>query len=95
MNFSRTSALEPADWYWETREELRRARAKFPRPDLLTLALAEESGEVVQAVLELRNGKPGASREKIRTECIQTMAMCVRLMEEGDPVVIPEVPCGD
>lgn len=82
-------------WHFDVLNEVARARGLHPKPDLLTLALAEEAGEVVQAVLNLREGKPGASREAIRKECIQTMAMCVRLMEEGDPVVMPEVPCGD
>lgn len=77
-------------WVRLVQEELVRARAKFPDPDHLTLALAEEAGEVVKAVLDLRFGKPGATREALHAEIIQTIAMCVRLLEEGDPAVLGE-----
>lgn len=85
----------PPQWQLEVAAELRYARKRFPMPDLLVLALAEEAGEVVKAALDMRAAKPGASREALRKECIQTIAMAVRVMEEGDPLVIPEVPCGD
>ena len=77
-------------WVRPVVEELARARAKFPSPDHLTLALAEESGEVVKAMLDLRSGKPGATLEDVHGELIQTIAMCVRLLEEGDPAVLGE-----
>lgn len=79
-------------WVRPVVEELARARAKFPRPDHITLALAEESGEVVKAMLDLRNGKAGATLQDVHGEIIQTMAMCVRLLEEGDPAVLPVIP---
>lgn len=85
----------PPIWQLEVAAELRFARRWFPKPDLLVLALAEEAGEVVKAALDLRAGKPLASPEALRKEIIQTIAMAVRLLEEGDPLVIPEVPCGD
>jgi NTP pyrophosphatase (non-canonical NTP hydrolase) len=69
-------------------EELGRARAKFPTSAHRTLALMEEAGEVVKAALDLHNRKPGATLEALHTEIIQTMAMCVRLLEEGDPTVL-------
>lgn len=78
-------------WVAEVLAELVRARIKFPEPDLLGMALAEEAGEVMKEMLDLRSGKPGASVAEIHKECIQTMAMCVRLMEEGDPAVLPGI----
>jgi hypothetical protein len=73
-------------WVRPVMEELVRARAKFPSVDHLTLALAEESGEVVKAVLDLREGK--GTKAELHSEIIQTIAMCVRLLEEGDPTVL-------
>ena len=81
--------LIPA-WVIPVQEELARARAKFPTAEHRTLALAEEAGEVVKAVMDLANGKPGATRAALNAEIIQTMAMCVRLLEEGDPAVLGE-----
>lgn len=85
----------PPQWQLEVAAELRYTRRKYPNPDLLTMALGVEAGEAMQAAMKLRVGAPGASREALRKECIQTIAMAVRVMEEGDPLVIPEVPCGD
>ncbi len=81
-------------WLSEVEAELQRARAKFPGADHLLHALAEEAGEVTKETLDLYAGKPDASPEKIRRECIQTIAMCVRLMEEGDPMVRLAPLCG-
>ena len=75
-------------WVRLVQDELARARAKFPRADHLTLAMAEESGEVVKAMLDLRAGK--GTLAELHAEIIQTMAMCVRLLEEGDPAVLGE-----
>lgn len=82
----------PPIWQLEVAAELRLARRWFPKPDLLVLALAEEAGEVVKAALDLRVGKPTASHAALRKELIQTIAMAVRLLEEGDPLVIPALP---
>jgi hypothetical protein len=82
-------ALLPA-WVPLVQAELLRARAKFPGSEHRTLALMEEAGEVVKAALDLHNRKPGATREALHAEIIQTMAMCVRLYEEGDPGVLGE-----
>lgn len=82
-------------WVPRVMAEVDRARALFPESEHRTLALSEEAGEVVKAVLDLRNGKAGASWAKVETEIIQTMAMCVRLLEEGDPTVLPVVPDGE
>lgn len=65
--------------------EVERARAKFLSPDHLTLAFAEESGEVVKAILDFKHGK--AHIEDVQKEMVQAMAMLIRLAEEGDPTV--------
>lgn len=70
------------DWIRDVADELARARKKFPGTDLLTTAFAEEAGERVKAILDNYNGKAS----DIYTEAIQTIAMVVRLLEEGDPV---------
>jgi NTP pyrophosphatase (non-canonical NTP hydrolase) len=58
----------------QTRDELIRARRKFPNQDLSTtmLALVEELGEVAEAILQ----KQGPGR--IREELIQLAAMATR-----------------
>ena len=83
--------------FWaEVEREVARARAKFPAPDHLTLALAEEAGEVVKAVLDHRNAArrdqvPWVDRSPLQQavlgELVQTAAMVLRLAEEGDPQV--------
>lgn len=65
--------------------EANRARGLFPHPNHLTLALAEEAGEITKAVLDHRQGK--ADLASVRKEIVQTMAMCLRLATEGDPTV--------
>ena len=70
--------------YWEVEKELERARSKFPEPDLLVTAFAEEAGEVVKAALDHYAGK--GELVEVKKEIIQCMAMCIRLLEEGDPI---------
>ena len=70
--------------YSAVNAEVERARFKFPCPDLLVTAFTEEFGEAIKAILDYRAGKGGITA--VRTELIQTMAMCVRLLEEGDPI---------
>lgn len=71
-------------------DELARARKKFPKPDFLVTALAEESGEAIRASLEVlystRLGGGQKARAALVKEIVQTMAMCVRLFQEGDPI---------
>lgn len=82
-----------ADLLIEVAAEVERARKLFPDPTLLTMALAEEAGEVTKAVLDMRQGK--ATRHDLRKEIRQTMAMCIRLAEEGDPAagLLPVIDC--
>lgn len=61
----------------EVRAELIRARAKFPGDRIMTLALAEEFGEMCKAVLD----EPAAN---VRKEAVQTAAMAARVVLDGD-----------
>ncbi|WP_337056333.1 DUF4406 domain-containing protein [Pseudomonas sp. USHLN015] len=61
----------------EVRAELKRARSKFPGDRLMTLALAEEFGELCKAVLD-------ESAENVRKEAVQTAVMCCRVVLDGD-----------
>ena len=67
-------------------QEIARARRKFPRSDYLTTALTEEHGEAVRAILEHLHDPSDAKRGEVRKELIQTAAMCIRLLMEGDPI---------
>lgn len=62
--------------------EIQRARSKFPKNDKMLAALNEEAGEVTRAMLQHHYGKGTAA--DVFKECIQTMAMCCRLIQEGD-----------
>jgi NTP pyrophosphatase (non-canonical NTP hydrolase) len=64
----------------QQREEVARARQKFPDQDGMTLflALAEEVGEVAQAILQKR------SAADIEAEVVQVAAMAQRLWTECD-----------
>lgn len=65
------------------RTELQKARIKFPDNRHLLHAFAEEAGEVTKAFLDSNQGK--ADEAQIIRELIQTIAMAVRLLQEGDP----------
>lgn len=64
------------------RDELARARAKFPSANFSTLALVEEVGELAQAVLKVRAGK--WHRTRVFDEAIQVAAMAMRVALEVD-----------
>jgi hypothetical protein len=61
----------------EVRAELLRARAKFPGDRIMTIALAEEFGELCKAVLDERAAN-------VRKEAVQTAVMCARVVLDGD-----------
>lgn len=65
----------------KVRAEVIRARQLFPGDRIMTLALAEEFGELVKAVLD-------ESSENVRKEAIQTAAMAARVVLDGDSSVI-------
>jgi len=70
--------------------ELNRARNKFPSAFNLNFALMDEVGELVAAQMQ----KPSDEdlipyyNMNIRKEAIQVMAMCVRIIEEGDKSLV-------
>lgn len=74
--------------------EVKRAQAKFPSSDHMTLAVAEESGELVRAVCELRIAwERGVTVEEYRAlsaeihkEGVQTVCTIFRLLTEGDQI---------
>ena len=84
----------PSEIYDAVEAELDKARDKFPDPDFLTTAMAEEAGEAVRAILnhmyaagaQPEGFKHEKEREAVRKELIQTTAMCVRLLQEGGPI---------
>ncbi|AGR89080.1 hypothetical protein CHA_P10126 [Pseudomonas phage CHA_P1] len=61
----------------EVRTELLRARSKFPGDRIMTIALAEEFGELCKAVLD----EPAAN---VRKEAVQTAVMAARIVLDGD-----------
>lgn len=65
-------------FFEEVKKEVIRARKKFPSKDNLSLAaLSEEYGELVKASLD----EPFVN---VKKEAIQTVAMVVRLLFDGD-----------
>ncbi|MNU34531.1 hypothetical protein D3C71_231140 [compost metagenome] len=74
-------ADDPVDAFLdEVRAELIRARAKFPGDRIMTLAMSEEAGELVKAVLD----EPAAN---VRKEAVQTATMAARIVLDGDSSV--------
>jgi hypothetical protein len=65
--------------------ELESARKAYPAPNPNTLALAEEAGEAVRASFDAYAKKHDA--RALVKELVQTIAMCFRLAEEGDPTI--------
>ncbi|WP_338577245.1 hypothetical protein V8J38_16540 [Brevundimonas olei] len=68
------------DFLDQVRAELTRARALFPGDLIMTLAMAEEFGELVKAVLD----EPSSD---VRKEAVQTAAMAARVVLDGDASV--------
>lgn len=64
----------------EVRAELTRARGLFPGDRIMTIALAEEFGELCKAVLD----EPA---ERVRKEAVQTCVMAARVVLDGDSSV--------
>lgn len=66
------------------REEVDRAREKFPSNEFLLPALVEEVGELSQALIELERNKEGHTAQDVLSEAIQVAAMAIRIGVEGD-----------
>lgn len=65
-------------------DELAKARAKFPAPNLNLAALTEEVGELAQALLHTRFGGRCAGWSNVRKEAVQVAVMAIRVALEGD-----------
>lgn len=61
----------------EVRAELVRARTLFPGDRIMTVALAEEFGELCKAILD----EPAAN---VRKEAVQVATMAARVVLDGD-----------
>lgn len=63
---------------------------KYPQPNYTALKLAEEAGEVVQAMVHYAEGRD-KTWEDVEEEVVQTIAVLYRLLIEGDAVngIIP------
>jgi hypothetical protein len=61
----------------EVRAELIRARSLFPGDRIMTVALAEEFGELCKAILD----EPAAN---VRKEAVQVATMAARIVLDGD-----------
>jgi NTP pyrophosphatase (non-canonical NTP hydrolase) len=66
----------------DVRDELWRARTKFPEPIFSMCALTEEVGELAKALLKLCAGK-GTAKD-VWDEAVQVAAMAQRVAVEGD-----------
>jgi len=83
------STEPPADLrvlFIEVFDEYRRALKKFPEPNTNWLALDEEKGELIKAILD-RKYSDQATLQDIRKEFIQTTAMLLRLWFHGDQTI--------
>ncbi len=83
------AALAVPQFFERVREELGRARAKFPGNALVLAALTEELGELAEAVGDAEflpptsPGREGAELA-VHEEAVQVAAMACRLATEGD-----------
>lgn len=73
-----------ADLCCDALREAQKAQRKFPQPNKVLLKVAEEAGEVVKAAIHFGEGRE--TRENVRGEMVQTIAMLYRLWIEGDEV---------
>ncbi|PLD28898.1 hypothetical protein B6I51_18770 [Klebsiella pneumoniae] len=62
-----------------------KAMRKFPQPNYVLNKVAEESGEVIKAVIHYTEGREEWSN--VESEIIDNLAMLLRLVKEGDQVI--------
>lgn len=68
----------------EAMQEAEKAMRKFPQPNYVISKYAEESGEVVKAAIHCAENIE--TKENLRGEMKQAIAMLYRLWVEGDQV---------
>ncbi|HGY5183053.1 TPA: hypothetical protein ACNV5L_003392 [Citrobacter braakii] len=70
-----------------------KAMRKFPQPNYVLNKVAEESGEVIKAVIHYTEGRE--EWENVEGEIIDNLAMLIRLVTEGDQVIgfVPPESC--
>lgn len=61
-----------------------KAMVKFPQPNYVSLKVAEEAGEVVRGAVHYAEGR--LTWDELEGECVQTIAMILRLLIEGDQI---------
>lgn len=67
------------------RERAEKAMRKFPQPNYVLNKVAEESGEVIKAVIHYTEGREDWL--SVERELIDNLAMLIRLVKEGDQVI--------
>lgn len=67
------------------RARAEKAMRKFPQPNYVLNKVAEESGEVIKAVIHYTEGRE--TWQNVETEIIDNLAMLIRLVAEGDGVI--------
>lgn len=67
------------------RERAEKAMRKFPQPNYVLNKVAEESGEVIKAVIHYTEGREDWL--SVEGELIDNLAMLIRLVKEGDQVI--------
>ena len=70
-----------------------KAMRKFPQPNYVLNKVAEESGEVIKAVIHYTEGREEWAN--VEGEIIDNLAMLIRLVTEGDQVIgfVPPESC--
>ena len=63
-----------------------KALNKFPQPNYVLTKLGEEAGEAIKAGVHLAEERGDFTAQDLEYECIDTIAMCFRLLIEGDQV---------
>lgn len=86
----KTEPAPVADDYFASLVTQARARAdkamhKFPQPNYVLNKVAEESGEVIKAVIHYTEGRE--EWQNVEGEIIDNLAMLIRLVQEGDQVI--------
>ncbi|WP_440530792.1 hypothetical protein [Serratia sarumanii] len=79
----------PDDYFGELVKKARsaadKAMRKFPQPNYVLNKVAEESGEVIKAVIHYTEGREEWAN--VEGEIIDNLAMLIRLVIEGDQVI--------